>query len=68
MNAWELLPAIRALYSRLSETRRLLPWELQQVLFSLGYTDEPEDERKIAPTERWRLPRRSFTRRAGREG
>ena len=24
------------------------PWELQHVLFSLGYTDELEDEKEIA--------------------
>jgi hypothetical protein len=48
MNSWDLLPAIRDLYSRLPETRHLLPWELQQVLYSLGYTDDLEDEGEIA--------------------
>ena len=34
-----LLPALRDLYSR-PETYHLEPWELQHVLFSLGYTGE----------------------------
>lgn len=34
-----LLPAVRELYSRLRETRYLEAWELQHVLFSLGYSD-----------------------------
>ncbi len=37
MNAARLLPALRNLYSRLPETYLLEPWELQHVLFSLGY-------------------------------
>ncbi len=44
----ELLPAVRELYSRLPETYHLEPWELQQVLFSLGYTDALADEGEIA--------------------
>ena len=48
MNAAQLLPALRDLYSRLPETYHLQPWELQHVLFSLGYTDELEDEGEIA--------------------
>ena len=43
-----LRPAVRELYSRLPETCLLEPWELQHVLFSLGYTDELEDEAEIA--------------------
>lgn len=42
-----LLPAVRELYSLLPETRRLEPWELQHVLFSLGYTDDLADEAEI---------------------
>jgi hypothetical protein len=43
-----LLAAVRELYSRLPETRFLEPWELQHVLFSLGYTDNLADEAEIA--------------------
>jgi hypothetical protein len=42
-----LLPAVRDLYSRLPETYHLKPWELQHVLFSLGYTDDLADEEEI---------------------
>jgi hypothetical protein len=35
----DLLASIRELYSRLPETRNLEPWELQHILWSLGYTD-----------------------------
>ena len=48
VNAAQLLPAIRDLYSRLPETYHLEPWELQHVLFSLGYTDDLADEAEIA--------------------
>jgi hypothetical protein len=41
MNAWEPLP----------ETRCPLPWELQQVLVLLGFTDELEDDYEIAARE-----------------
>jgi len=68
MNGRELLPVIRALYLQLSETRRLLPWELQQVLFSLGYTDGMENEGEIASAREGRYPTMSFTQRAGKEG
>lgn len=43
-----LLAAVRELYSRLPETRYLEPWELQHVLFSVGYTDGLADEGVIA--------------------
>jgi len=43
-----LLADVRELYSRLPETRLLEPWELQHVLFSLGYTDDLADEAEIA--------------------
>jgi hypothetical protein len=42
-----LLPAVRELYSRRPETRHLLAWELQHVLWSLGYTDDLADESEI---------------------
>ncbi len=48
MNSAQLLPAVRDLYSRLPETYHLEPWELQHVLFSLGYTDDLADEGEIA--------------------
>jgi hypothetical protein len=48
MSAWELLPAIRDLYSRHPEYRDLAPWELTQVLWSLRYTEDLEDEGEIA--------------------
>ena len=48
MNAAELLPALRDLYSRLPEMYYRRPWELQHVLFSLGYTDDLADEAEIA--------------------
>jgi hypothetical protein len=47
MNA-RLLPSIRKLYGRLPETHYLRAWELQHVLFSLGYTDNLADEPEIA--------------------
>ena len=46
MNAAQLLPALRDLYSRLPEMYHRQPWELQHALFSLGYTDELEDEKE----------------------
>ncbi len=47
-DSYQLLPAIRDLYSGLPETYLLEPWELQHVLFSLGYTDGLADETEIA--------------------
>jgi hypothetical protein len=43
----ELLPAIRELYSRRPEYFHHEPWELQHVLFSLGYVDDLADEGEI---------------------
>jgi hypothetical protein len=43
-----VLAAVRELYSRRPETRYLEPWELQHVLFSLGYTDDLAHEPEIA--------------------
>ena len=48
VNAWDLLPAARDLYSRLPETRRPHAWELQTVLWSLGYADDLAAEAEIA--------------------
>ena len=48
MNSAQLLPSLRDLYSTLPETYYLEPWELQHVLFSLGYTDDLADEAEIA--------------------
>lgn len=47
MNAGELLPAVRDLYSRLPETRHLLAWELRIILWSLGYTDDLAHEAAV---------------------
>ena len=43
-----LLASVRDLYSRLPETYHLEAWELQHVLFSLGYTDDLAVEVEIA--------------------
>jgi hypothetical protein len=48
VNAGALLPAIRDLCSRHPEYRRLQPWELQHILWSLNYTADLEDEGEIA--------------------
>ena len=42
-----LLALVRELYSRRPETRFLEAWELQHLLFSLGYTDGLADEAEI---------------------
>jgi hypothetical protein len=47
MNAAELLPVLRDLYSRLPEMKFRQPWELVHVLYSLGYTDDLADEGEI---------------------
>ena len=47
MNSWALLPLIRELFSRLPEYRDHAAWELQHVLFSLGYVDDLADENEI---------------------
>jgi hypothetical protein len=44
----DLLPKVRELYSRLPETRFREAWELQHVLFSLGYSDGLVPEAEIA--------------------
>lgn len=43
-----LLASIRELYSRRPETRFREAWEMQHILFSLGYTDGLADEAEIA--------------------
>jgi hypothetical protein len=48
MSAWELLPLIRELFSRHPEYRCHAAWELQHVLFSLGYVHDFVDEAEIA--------------------
>ncbi len=48
MRSWQLLPAVRDLYSRLPEMYYRQPWELQHVLYSLGYVDDLADEAAIA--------------------
>jgi hypothetical protein len=48
MNSWQLLPAIRDLYSRPPEYWHHEPWELQWILYALNYTDELENEGEIA--------------------
>jgi hypothetical protein len=48
VNAAQLLPALRDLYSRRPEMRYLQAWEMQSALVVLGYTDELEDEAEIS--------------------
>ena len=47
MNAAELLPLIRELFSRNPEYRHHQAWELQWILFSLNYTPRLEAESEI---------------------
>ena len=48
VNTWQLLPALRDLYSRHPEFWHLEPWELVHVLYSLNYVDDLADEGEIA--------------------
>jgi hypothetical protein len=48
VNAVELLPLLRELFSRNPEYGHHQPWELQWLLFSLNYTNRLEDENEIA--------------------
>jgi hypothetical protein len=48
VNAAQLLPALRDLYSRLPEMYFNQPRELQSALYLLGYTDDLADEAEIA--------------------
>ena len=47
-DSWDLPPIVRDLYSRRPGTQDLEPWELQQIVWSLGYSDELLDEGEIA--------------------
>ncbi len=44
----EIAPMLRDLYRRRPEVRHLAAWELQTLLWSLGYADELLDEGEIA--------------------
>jgi hypothetical protein len=44
----DLLPMLRDLFSRFPEYRHHEVWELQWLLFALGYSEELEDEHEIA--------------------
>ncbi len=62
MTAADILPMLEDLYRRDPVTRRRSPFELQTLLWSLGYTDELLDEAEIARAEetaRQRFYRRS---------
>jgi hypothetical protein len=48
VNAAQLLPLLRDLFSRHPDMLLLAPWHLQWVLYALGYTNELEDENEIA--------------------
>jgi hypothetical protein len=48
VNSTQLLPAIRDRYSRHPEYFHHDPWELQHVLFSLGYVEDLVPEGEIA--------------------
>jgi hypothetical protein len=48
ISAWQLLPAIRDLYSRLPETYHLGSWEREHVLYSFGCVDDLADESEIS--------------------
>ena len=48
----EVLPMLRGLYSKHPEARYFEPYELQSMLWSLGYTDELLDEGEIAAAVR----------------
>jgi hypothetical protein len=47
VTTWELLPHLRDLFSRFPEFRHHASWELQRLLFALGYSDELECEHEI---------------------
>jgi hypothetical protein len=58
MTSAQLLPHVRDLFSRFPEYRRHEAWELQWLLFALGYADELEDEGEIESAAE--LARRDF--------
>ena len=43
-----VLSMVLELFSRFPEYRHHQPWELQWLLFALGFSDELEDENEIA--------------------
>jgi hypothetical protein len=47
-NSRDILPMLRDLFSKHPEYRYHEAWELQHVLWSLGYTEDLEDEDEIA--------------------
>ena len=47
-NEPDLLASVREVYSRLPETYYREPWEMQHVLFSLGYTDDLAEEAEFS--------------------
>ena len=47
MTAWDLLPAVRDLFSKMPEARFFEPAEVQTLLWSLGYTEDLADEAAI---------------------
>jgi len=51
VNAGEILPLLRDLYSKHPEMRFLQPWELQSALFVLGYADDLLDEWEISAAD-----------------
>jgi hypothetical protein len=62
----QLLPEVGDIYSRYPEFRDLEAWELQHVIFSLGYFDELEDEGEIsAAIDAVRTAPRSVARERG---
>jgi hypothetical protein len=73
VNSAQLLLAIRDLYSRQPEYFNHEPWELEHVLFSLGYTDDLAGEAEIAAAvevargdwPQWRAAWRLMYRRRG---
>jgi hypothetical protein len=52
VNARELLPLIREMFSRNPEYSNHEAWELVWLLFSLRYTDELEPEHEVAEAAR----------------
>ena len=51
MIAADILPMLEDLYTRDPQYRHLRRWELQSLLWTLGYTDELLDEEEIASAD-----------------
>jgi hypothetical protein len=47
-DAHELLPILREFFSRYPEYRHREAWELQWLLYALGFSNDLEDENEIA--------------------